>query len=644
MFDARILIVEDEGIEALDIQQRLVNLGYPTPEFVFSGAEAVKKAEEEYPDLVLMDIKLRGDIDGIQAAELIKARFDVPVIYLTAYADDDTLQRAKVTEPHGYIIKPFTEKELCITIDMALYKHRMERRLRESERWFSTTLRSIGDAVIATDRDGLVTFMNPVAEDLTGWSLEEASGRPLAEVFQIVNMHSRQPVEHPVTRVLREGSVVGLANSTLLIARNGAEIPIDDSAAPIRDRGAVIGAVLVFRDITGRMQAEAALRESEQRYRALAEQLREADWRKNEFLAVLSHELRNPLASIRNSLALLDRTRPGGEQARRAQDILERQVAQLSRLVDDLLDVTRVTRNKIELQLQRLELNALVRQTLEDHQSLFERNGVRLEAEFSPSAIFLNADQARVMQVVGNLLQNAAKFTASGGATRVYVEKDTLQQRAIIRVADTGIGMAPEMVCRLFQPFVQADSALDRTRAGLGLGLSLCKGLVDLHGGTIQAFSAGLGQGSEFVVTLPLAEDSSEEPQDASPEVSLCSRRVLIIDDYPDVAETLRDLLELDGHQVAVAFTAQEGIARAREFQPEILLCDIGLPDMNGYEVARVFCQDQALRATLLVALTGYALAEDVQQATDAGFAHHLAKPVNLEELNSMLAQLPDRS
>jgi PAS domain S-box-containing protein len=257
MPDDRILIVEDEGILALDIQQRLARLGYPLPDIASTGKEAIQKAAEGCPDLILMDIMLPGEIDGVTAAEMIHARSDIPVIYITAYADEDTLRRAKITEPYGYIVKPFKERELHITIDMALYKSKMERKLRESEKRWATTLKSIGDGVIATDRGGLVTFMNAVAEGLTGWKLEEILGRKLTDVFSIINRDTRQPAENPVARALLEGAIVGLANHTLLITRDGREIPIDDSAAPIKDdQGNISGVILVFRDITERDRAE----------------------------------------------------------------------------------------------------------------------------------------------------------------------------------------------------------------------------------------------------------------------------------------------------------------------------------------------------------------------------------------------------
>jgi PAS domain S-box-containing protein len=260
MSSARILIVEDEGIEALDMQYRLKCLGYPTSVVVATGEEAVSAAGEKCPDLVLMDIMLQGEIDGVTAAEQIRALCDIPVIYVTAYADEATLQRVKITEPHGYIVKPFHDRELHIAIDMALYKHKMEKKLKENEKWLATTLKSIGDAVIATDSHGMITFMNPVAEGLTGWKLAEAANKKFSEIFRIINRDKRNPVDNPVERVLAEGVTVGMANHTLLVSRKGNEIPIDDSAAPIRaDDGSMMGVILVFRDITAREQAENAV-------------------------------------------------------------------------------------------------------------------------------------------------------------------------------------------------------------------------------------------------------------------------------------------------------------------------------------------------------------------------------------------------
>lgn len=383
-----------------------------------------------------------------------------------------------------------------------------------------------------------------------------------------------------------------------------------------------------------------SLQERETSLRTLAQELSEADQRKNEFLGVLSHELRNPLASIYSSLSLLDRVAPGGKQAKKATNVINRQVTQLSRMVDDLLDITRITQNKIKLQCQRFELNEIVRSTIEDYQSIFEQNDVFLKAEYAPSAIMVNADKSRLIQVVGNLLHNAAKFTNRNGTAQVSIVSDTSQKLAIVRIVDTGVGIAPEMLSLLFQPFMQVGMALDRGRGGLGLGLALVKGLVEMHGGDVSVFSAGLDKGSEFIVRIPLDDTVIEMPQEAEhPEIQHCSQRVLIIDDNVDIAEMFSDLLKAIGYIAEVAYNGPDGIVKAQVFQPEILLCDIGLPGMNGYEVARAFRADQGLKDIFLVALTGYALPEDIEKAFEAGFDRHLAKPVELTTLEQMLAQ-----
>ncbi|MBU4260098.1 MAG: response regulator [Desulfobacteraceae bacterium] len=272
MPETKILIVEDEAIVAEDIHNSLQSLGYIISAVVSSGKEAITKIEGNRPDLVLMDIVLKGDMDGIEAASQINSRFNIPVVYLTAFTDEKTLERAKLTEPFGYIVKPFEDRELHSTVEMALYKHKIESRLKESESWLSTILRSIGDAVVVADVEGNIQFMNDVACSLTGWKREEGIGKTLAGIFNIVNEETRKKVEDPVTKVIRKGKVVGLANHTLLISKDGTEIPIDDSGAPVRDeKGNIIGIVLVFHDIIERKKAEEKLKKSEKRYRSLYE-------------------------------------------------------------------------------------------------------------------------------------------------------------------------------------------------------------------------------------------------------------------------------------------------------------------------------------------------------------------------------------
>jgi signal transduction histidine kinase len=428
------------------------------------------------------------------------------------------------------------------------------------------------------------------------------------------------------------------------------EIPIIFVTAGLHDQARVFkgyesGAVdflvkpLDARILAGKVNVFLQLYRQKQLLVAANAQLLEADRRKNEFLAVLSHELRNPLAPIRNSLYILERAAPGGEQARRALAVIDRQATQLSNLVNDLLDVTRITRNKVQLQKQRLDLSQLVQRAVEDNRSLFDRGEVRLSCDLAPGPIYITADATRIAQIVGNLLQNAAKFTGPGG--RAHVSLTVEAGQATIRVVDNGAGMTPDTVTRLFQPFMQVDQTLDRSKGGLGLGLALVKGLVEMHGGSIEAHSDGLGKGAAFVVCLPIDEKSRPEDP-ATPALGpRVSRRVLIIEDNLDAAESLREALALGEHEVEVAHSGPDGIEKARSFRPDVVLCDIGLPGMDGYDVARIVRQDPALRSTFMVALSGYASPEDVERAAQAGFQRHLAKPPSVDALERVLAELP---
>jgi two-component system CheB/CheR fusion protein len=388
----------------------------------------------------------------------------------------------------------------------------------------------------------------------------------------------------------------------------------------------VIGCVVTLVDVTEHRRAEEALRE--------------ADRRKNQFMATLSHELRNPLAPIQNSLYLLAHAEPGGDQARRAQAVIERQIAQLARLVDDLLDVTRISNNRVGLKYERLELNDLVRRTVDDYRTSFEQGGVHLQATLAPDPLFVSGDSARLSQVIGNLLQNAAKFTPRGGSARISVAPEMSDGPwAAIRVADSGAGIATDMLARIFEPFTQVDRTLDRSMGGLGLGLSLVKGFVELHGGTVSAHSEGPDRGSEFAVRLPIA--GAAEPRAAAPpEVVTGRRRILVVEDNADAAHSLRDVLELSGHVVEVANEGPTALAKARDFRPDLVLCDIGLPGMDGYAVARAFRSDPALAHVHLVALSGYARPEDLQLSAEAGFERHVAKPANPDALDELLGTL----
>ncbi len=521
---------------------------------------------------------------------------------------------------------------------------RVERELREQREWLGVTLASIGDAVIVTDTSGAVMFMNPVAETLTGWTQEEALGQPLDDVFTLIDEETRRHVESPVAEVLRAGEIVGLPHQSLLIARNGTEVAIDDSAAPIGHDGASIrGVVLVFHNIEERRRLERELRHR-------AEELARADRQKNEFLAMLAHELRNPLAPIDNALQVLRQGHADDHQREAdldwALEIMSRQVRHMARLVDDLLDVSRITRGKIVLRRELVAPQALVAHAVESVRPLVTAKRHELTVTLPPPEppARLNADPARLEQVLCNLLNNAAKYTTEGGRIHLCTTIEDQGRTLAFRVSDNGIGIAPDVLPSVFELFRQAERSLDRAQGGLGIGLTLVQTLVTMHGGTVEAQSGGIGQGSEFIVRLPLARPPltpAAGPSMLAAGPSIAGdrqRRVLVVDDIIDSAESLARLLRRWGHEVHLAHDGPSALAAARSTAPEIVLLDIGLPGMDGYEVARLLRQDPAHTALVLVALTGYGQTADRQHTRDAGFDHHLVKPVDTTLLRSLLA------
>ncbi|HYH44950.1 MAG TPA: ATP-binding protein, partial [Thermoanaerobaculia bacterium] len=510
---------------------------------------------------------------------------------------------------------------------------------RQTER-LRVTLESIGDAVITADNAGVIEFMNATAEHLTGWRQSEAAGRPLAEVFVILNEETRAPAESPVVRVLRDGVVAGLANHTVLLARDGREIPIDDCAAPIRGRdGRMAGVVLVFHDISERRGLEREITER-------AERLAESDRRKDEFLSMLSHELRNPLVPIRNALHLLEVPEATPEVKENARLVLRRQLDHLVHLVDDLLDVSRITHGKIQLSRRKLDLVELTVGVADSLAAAFSRRNLVLAVDRDPSPLCVDADPIRLEQVVSNLLHNAIKFTQPGGRVRISARREGGE--AVIRVRDTGVGMAPSLLRSIFEPFVQADQSLDRTDGGLGIGLTLVRNLVELHGGTVAAASEGPGRGSEITVRLPLADEPAAElakpiaEAAVEPASSGGGLRVLVVDDNADAAETVALLLRMWGYEARTANDGAQAFEVAAELDPEVVLLDIGLPGLDGYEVARRL-RAGAQGGARLVAMTGYGRDEDRRRALEAGFDEHLVKPVEPATLRAVLARAGDR-
>jgi PAS domain S-box-containing protein len=771
------------------------------------------------------------------------------------------------------------------------YEPKQPETLHEQREWLRVTLSSIGDAVITTDTKGSVTYLNPVAESLTGWTQEEAAGTPLELVFKIINEATRATVENPAIRALREGLVVGLANHTLLIAKDGTERAIDDSAAPIRNaNGEVAGVVLVFRDVTDRREAERALRESEERFRLLVEgaqdyaiftldpqgyitswnigaerikgyraeeiigkhfscfypseiveaglpqrqletaatagrfedegwrlrkdgsrfwanviitalrdetgklkgfskitrdrtedlrkesEIRDSEirfrrlfetakdgilildsdsgritdanpfisellgystneligkelWqiglfrdidasqaafqqlqkegyiryhdlpletksgrkaevefisnlynvdhhaviqcnirditerrqlehaeaqaealadlhrRKDEFLAMISHELRNPLAAITNAVQLLDLQKDEHPIQAKARTIIRRQAGNLVILVNDLLEVSRILSGRIQLHQEDLDSRGILQQAVETARPLIDQHKHELTVSLPTEPIWVHADALRLEEVIVNLLTNAAKYTPEGGHIWLSIQPEGNQM--VLHVRDTGIGIAPDSLPHIFELFTQAPRSLDRSQGGLGIGLAVVRKLMEMHGGTVEAQSAGLGKGSEFTVRLPVLSSPAGRSQTLSKERDEHSDegwRVLVVDDNIDSADSIAMLLQMSGHEVRVTYSGQDALETAVEYQPEIVLLDIGLPGMDGYEVARRLRKHPELKEVTLIAVTGYGQDADRLQSQEAGFDYHLVKPVDAQKLQDLLVELMKKS
>lgn len=496
--------------------------------------------------------------------------------------------------------------------------------LFEQKELFRTTLASIADAVISTDRGARVTFLNPVAESLTGWKSGEADGEPLASVFEIVNEETRAPVQNPALRALRDGAIVARQAQTVLIAKSGVETPIDDSAAPIRDaQGVMTGAVLIFRDITERKTAERALRD--------------ADRRKDEFLAVLAHELRNPLAPMRNALEMVRLSADDPAVVAKVRGTMQRQVDHMVRLTDDLLDVSRITRNRLELRRRPVDLSVVVHRAMESSDPLLKERRHTVTLDLPDIPLIIDADEGRLAQVLYNLLGNAAKYTPPGGRIHVRALRDGAD--AVITVSDNGIGIARENLQSVFEMFTQVDASLERSQGGLGIGLTLSRRIVELHGGTIEAASEGSGRGSTLTVRLRSGGQASA-PDPAPRTFSLPrGRRVLIADDNRDSADTLATMLQMVGHDVRVCYDGVNALTQAELFRPEVMLLDIGMPVLNGLELASRIRERPWGARMQLIALTGWGQPEDLRRSQRAGFDHHLVKPVELSRLQELLGR-----
>jgi DNA-binding response OmpR family regulator/two-component sensor histidine kinase len=668
-----VLVIDDSSTLRAELGAELVAAGYRVVG-TETGEKGLRAAAEERPDAVILDGVLPG-IDGHTVLRRMKLDANLrrtPVLMLTGSGGADEEVRALEAGADAFVRKDETTGAILARLGAML-------RGLDRSRGGDLAGSSLGPKRI-------------LAVDDSAAFLEELSGSLRQEGYDVVLARSGedalellavQRVDCVLLDLLMPGMSGHETCRRIRAAERSHDVPVifltavEDGAALIQ--GIESGAddyVTKSSDLAvlrARVRAQLRRRQIEEENRHIRErllrqeheaaearaaralaatreelladverknrELREADKRKNEFLGVLSHELRNPLAPIRNAIEILKLAPEGSEAAGRAKAVIERQTTQLTRLVDDLLDVTRISRGKIQLRRSRVELTSLVRQVVEDHRPIFASRNIALSVLAQAEPQWVDADSTRIAQAIGNLLSNAAKFTDASGHVVVSVREEGPGETTI-EVADDGIGIGPEMLGHLFEPFRQDDESLERRYGGLGLGLALVKGLVEMHEGRVVGKSPGRGAGATFTLTLPrLAAAGAGLAERAASPVDSKPLRLLIVEDNIDAAETLKEVLQMAGHEVAVAHDGADGVAQARSMKPDVVLCDIGLPGLDGYEVARRIRADPSISPTL-IALTGYTRPEDERRTFKAGFDHHLGKPVPMAELEQVLASV----
>ncbi|MET0231178.1 MAG: ATP-binding protein [Rhodanobacteraceae bacterium] len=622
-FGARIVLADDNA----DMRTYLRDLlaPYYLVETVADGVQALAAARRSPPELIVSDVMMPR-LDGfglIDAVRADPALGGVPVVLLSARAGEEARIEGLDAGADDYVVKPFSSRELLARVGAIIELRRTRQATDAASRrrtaQFETLLNAAPLGVYLLDAELVIRAANPIARATFG-GIRDPIGRAFVDVVEtdwprplvdfVVAVFRRtlstgEPhftAEHPMQRLDRE--------APLYFEWQASRIPLPDGS---------FGVVCYYRDVSTHVRARV--------------ELEAADRQKDEFLAMLAHELRNPLAPIRNAGEVLSRLTSSDARAGQAVGVVQRQIAGLTRLVDDLLDVSRITQGRIELQSKAVDLRQVVAQAVEMVEPLVREKAQKLSTT-TERALRVKGDPERLVQCVANVLTNAAKYSERGGLIHLEARED--DGRALVAVSDDGVGIPAELQPRVFDLFVQGDRTLDRSQGGLGIGLSVVKRLIEMHGGEISVFSEGMGRGSRFEMRLPLLESAPQSEAAARP-VAIVPRRVLVVDDNEDAANSLTLVLELDGHEVACAYTAEDALARAGAFVPDVALLDVGLPGMSGYELARRLRELPGYEHVHLVALTGYGQPDDKAKAREAGFDSHLVKPAEFRALQEIL-------